>query len=140
MRNDLYAILGISADSDEKEIRAAYRRLAKKYHPDTGEGSSAEKFRAVQNAYDTLGDPDRRRTYDREVRDSGLRDTVANARRPTVSAAGAYRRASHIDLTDFGRRPQRPEPIDPRFQSGRHSEADQFWAEVSDLLDSLSRR
>ncbi len=96
MRRDLYAILEIAPEADEKEIRAAYRRLARKYHPDTGEGSSAEKFRAVQAAYEVLGDADRRRNYDGELR-------RAEPARPVPYDRAA--RSSHIDLRNItGRR------------------------------------
>jgi|SRR5579883_3265964 curved DNA-binding protein CbpA len=43
------------------------RRLAQKYHPDAGEGSSSEKFRTVAEAYQTLGDPNRRAIYDQQL-------------------------------------------------------------------------
>lgn len=59
-----YAILGIPPNADEETIRIAYRALARRYHPDVGEGSSSEKFREVVDAYETLSDPKRRRIYD----------------------------------------------------------------------------
>ena len=62
-----YAILGIPPDADEETIRIAYRALARRYHPDMGEGSSPDKFREVVDAYETLSDPDRRRIYDLEL-------------------------------------------------------------------------
>ncbi|SRR5579883_315318 len=62
-----YAILGIPPDADEETIRIAYRALARRYHPDVGEGSSPERFREVVDAYETLSDPQRRRTYDLEL-------------------------------------------------------------------------
>src|ERR1043165_2341642 len=63
----LYCILGISRDADEESIRAAYRVLARRYHPDVGSGSSSEKFRAITEAYEILSDPERRRSYDRSL-------------------------------------------------------------------------
>ncbi len=62
-----YAILGISPDADSETIRIAYRALARRYHPDMGEGSSPDKFREVVDAYETLSDRDRRRVYDLEL-------------------------------------------------------------------------
>ncbi len=62
---DFYAILGIAPDADAPAIRAAYRLLARRYHPDAGDGSSSEKFRQVVEAYETLSDPGRRASYDR---------------------------------------------------------------------------
>jgi DnaJ-class molecular chaperone len=60
---DYYIILGVPADATDDQIRSAYRSKAKRLHPDHFEGSSAP-FRAVQEAYEVLRDPSRRRTYD----------------------------------------------------------------------------
>ena len=64
---DFYAILGIPPDADEETIRAAYRILAQRYHPDKGAGSSTEKFRQIVEAYETLIDARRRLGYDRSL-------------------------------------------------------------------------
>jgi curved DNA-binding protein CbpA len=61
---DLYAVLGIASNAEQETIRSAYRILARRYHPDTGSGSSAEKFRQITEAYETLTDPSRRAVYD----------------------------------------------------------------------------
>lgn len=61
---DYYAVLGIRSDADDAAIRRAYRGVARRFHPDAGEGSSPEKFRAAVEAYETLSDPARRRAYD----------------------------------------------------------------------------
>jgi curved DNA-binding protein CbpA len=71
-----YHVLGVSVDADEGAIRSAYRNLARRYHPDAGEGSSVERFREVVEAYETLIDPQRRRSYDlslRHVQPGGIR-------------------------------------------------------------------
>ena len=65
-QKDDYAILGISSGAALADIKRAYRKLAKKYHPDVNHNSdAAERFRELTEAYDTLTDPDRRRRYDR---------------------------------------------------------------------------
>lgn len=61
---NFYAVLGIPRDADDEAIRHAYRILVRRYHPDQGIGSSAEKFRQVREAYETLIDPGSRRSYD----------------------------------------------------------------------------
>src|SRR5215831_12097052 len=63
---DYYAILVILRDATPGEIKRAYRKLAKQYHPDVNNNpDAAERFRELTEAYDTLIDPDRRRRYDR---------------------------------------------------------------------------
>jgi DnaJ domain/SprT-like family len=63
---DYYALLGVAPAATPAQIKSAYRKLAKQYHPDVNNSSdAAEKFREITEAYDTLIDPDRRRRYDR---------------------------------------------------------------------------
>ena len=59
MVNDPYQILGVSRDASEDEIRQAYRRLAKKYHPDLnpGDAQAAQKMNEINEAYDLLKNP-----------------------------------------------------------------------------------
>ncbi len=64
-KRDYYEVLGISKNADDKEIKSAFRKLAKKYHPDVSKEPDAEaKFKEVQEAYAVLSDPDKRRQYD----------------------------------------------------------------------------
>ena len=62
---DYYALLGVTPDATSAQIKSAYRKLAKQYHPDVNNSpDAAEKFREITEAYDTLTDPDRRSLYD----------------------------------------------------------------------------
>src|SRR5690348_98272 len=61
---NFYAVLGVPRNADDETLRNAYRMLARRYHPDRGVGSSAEKFRQVNEAYETLINPGSRHTYD----------------------------------------------------------------------------
>ncbi|MCI5903020.1 MAG: DnaJ domain-containing protein [Blautia sp.] len=65
-KKDYYEILGLNKDADEKEIKKAYRKLAKQYHPDTNQGDrEAElRFREITEAYEVLSDPEKRKQYD----------------------------------------------------------------------------
>jgi molecular chaperone DnaJ len=65
-KQDYYELLGVSRKAVQKEIRQAYRKLARKYHPDLnpGDKSSEEKFKQVQEAYDVLSDAKKRQMYD----------------------------------------------------------------------------
>jgi molecular chaperone DnaJ len=65
-KQDYYELLGVSRKAVQKDIRQAYRKLARKYHPDLnpGDKSSEEKFKQVQEAYDVLSDAKKRQMYD----------------------------------------------------------------------------
>jgi curved DNA-binding protein CbpA len=72
-----YVVLGVARDASYEAIRQAFRALARQYHPDAGTGSSVERFRQVVDAYETLGDPARRRAYDRSLAGSRLQPMSA---------------------------------------------------------------
>jgi molecular chaperone DnaJ len=65
--SDPYKILGVDRKASQDEIKKAHRRLVRQYHPDRnpGDASAEEKFKEVQAAYDLIGDPDKRKQYDR---------------------------------------------------------------------------
>ena len=67
MPRDHYEVLGVKRDASEAEIKSAYRKLARKYHPDRnpGDKQAEENFKEVQSAYDVLSDKDKRSQYDR---------------------------------------------------------------------------
>jgi len=63
---DYYAILGVSKNADESEIKKVYRRLARQYHPDMNPGNreAETKFKEINEAYEVLSDPEKRKKYD----------------------------------------------------------------------------
>jgi molecular chaperone DnaJ len=93
-KQDYYELLGVSRKTPLKEIRQAYRKLARKYHPDLnpGDKSAEEKFKQVQEAYEVLSDSKKRQMYDQYgfYSDSG------------VPPQGAGAGAEHAPGVDFG--------------------------------------
>ena len=65
---DYYEVLGVNRNSSPQEIKSAFRKLARKYHPDLApqaqKKASEEKFKEINEAYEVLGDPEKRRKYD----------------------------------------------------------------------------
>lgn len=86
-----YETLGLKQDATQDAIRAAYRRLAKKLHPDLnpGDRSAEDRFKAVSAAYDLLGDPDKRARFDRgEIDASGAERPAEGYYRDFQNAGG----------------------------------------------------
>ncbi len=99
---DYYQTLGIPRDADEKAVRAAYRKLARKHHPDINPGDRAaeERFKEINEAHEVLADPAKRKMYDRygedwqRYRDAGFTGDEPAGRAPTAG--------SRVDPSDFG--------------------------------------
>lgn len=70
---NLYALLGVKLEASQDELRASFRSLSKRFHPDTTElpaAEASERFRALQDAMAVLSDPEQRRKYDSSLNDS----------------------------------------------------------------------
>jgi len=81
MAKSYFAVLGVTSSASSDEIRSAYRRLAKEYHPDRFEGGSAP-FRKIQEAYSVLGNPQKRMEYELSLVKSPNRRYAGNMNYP----------------------------------------------------------
>src|SRR5947208_7134272 len=97
-KEDFYKILGIKRDAKPEEIKKAYRRLARKYHPDVnpGDKASEERFKQMSEAFDVLSDPKKRAVYDRFGQYS---DNLADA--AARGAGAAYTGGTPFDFSGF---------------------------------------
>ena len=93
---DLYVVLGLASGAKTAEIKRAYRRLARRYHPDInpGDATAQAMYRQICEAYETLVDPDRRREYDK-----------TGARRSAAAPAASFE-FSGFDFSSAAHGPQ----------------------------------
>ncbi|MDV2481984.1 molecular chaperone DnaJ [Methanoculleus sp. Wushi-C6] len=93
-----YDILGVSRDADEKEIRKAYRDLARKYHPDVcKEDGAEERFKSINEAYSVLSDAQKRAQYDQMGHSA-----YSNASKGSYAGGGGYSGGFNADFSGFG--------------------------------------
>lgn len=92
MTKDLYQILGVNKTASEAEIKSAYRKLARKYHPDLNKDdkNAAEKFKEISNAYDIIGNAEKRQKYDNNEIDADGKPTGFGAGFGGFKDGGSY--------------------------------------------------
>src|SRR5437764_13066635 len=96
-QNDFYGILGVKKTASQEEIRKAFRKLARKHHPDVNPGNKSEdKFKEISEANDVLSDPKKRKIYDQL---GFYSDNIDPA------AAEAYARGGGFGAGGFGQGP-----------------------------------
>jgi molecular chaperone DnaJ len=104
MVKDFYEILGVTKDATQEQIKKAYRKLARKWHPDVNPGSkeSEHKFKEISQAYDALGDEKKRKLYD-EFGEEGLHAGFDAEKARQYKQWGAYQQAGAGGGQPFGR-------------------------------------
>ena len=104
MARDFYEALGIARTATEKDLRAAYRKLARKFHPDVNPNDKAAeaRFKEVNNAYEVLSDPEKRKKYDKYGERWEMADQMEEAQR-RGGGTGGFRGAQGAEaFGDFG--------------------------------------
>jgi curved DNA-binding protein CbpA len=118
--NNLYKLLELPKEASQEQIRQAHRKLVRKYHPDTNpeDPQAEERFKEVQQAYEVLSDPQKRREYDQRLRASSR-------------AGGTVREGAGTNRTHSGRPRQR--------ETGRRAEeTTTYTIDLSALLTRLT--
>jgi DnaJ-class molecular chaperone len=105
---DYYEVLGVPRNASQKDIKAAFRKLARKHHPDVNpnDASSAKTFKEISEAHEVLSDPEKRKKYDQYGRDWKQYEAWQNAGRPQGAPFGQsgnarYQTVNPEDLEDM---------------------------------------
>ena len=96
MGKNYYVTLGISRGANLNQIKKAYRRVAKKHHPDTAQSDDTQRFREIREAYETLADADTRRQYDAKLQGQPTPVGISS-----ITAEFKRRRASLNEVKPF---------------------------------------
>ena len=139
LEKDYYKALGVAKTAKPAEIKAAYRKLARKYHPDAnkGDASAEERFKEISEAYSVLSDEKRRKEYDeaRSLFGGGFRVPTGQAYVPIESPRGEL--GAHV-VSDGGTRPFRAHFRDPSFVNLQAIPAMSEGGMVADIIAAVA--
>ena len=109
-RGDLYKALGVTENATVEEIKNAYRKLAKQYHPDShpGDRKCEERFQSINEAYSILSNPEKKKAYDQ-----AFRKTKANRETSSAASSNTYQSFGHSETFErfFGFHPDTGEIV-----------------------------
>jgi DnaJ-class molecular chaperone len=130
MAGNYYEILGVKKDASQKEVTSAYRKLARKFHPDVnpGDKTAEERFKDINRAYEVLSDAEKRAKYDRYGENWEQAEAFERARQAAGAGNGGFQSFS-FDLNDFLRQ-----------QGGRGGGMGGFESVLEDIFGIGARR
>lgn len=148
---DHYAVLGVPSDSNEEEIRRAYKRLALRYHPDKNSDADAEeKFKQIAQAYEVLTDPQKRSAYDQQGLSKVSSSTAKSEAAPagTKADAHAWRIFFNFEFDSdedlFNPFQRNPQPRHHGNKAGPHpggvAEVHDIQVSLEDILTGVTKR
>lgn len=149
VHKNYYEILGVQPDSAFSEIKSAYRRLARKYHPDVNKApESAQKFKDISEAYETLSDEVKRKKYN--TLRGFYKATTASDKRKTESASNSsYRYSSNTNAEFKKNASDKIEPDEAsktyygenskKEQNTDYNSKNQYRNVINDILDGISK-
>jgi len=106
MARDYYDVLGLKRDASQKEIKQAYRKLARKHHPDVnpGDKGAEERFKEINSAYEVLSDAEKRKKYDRYGERWEMAEAFEKAQAEAGARGGGNWQTYQFDINDLLRR------------------------------------
>lgn len=141
MASDPYQVLGVKRDASQDEIQTAYRRLAKKLHPDLNPGNkqAEEQFKDVSAAYDLLGDTEKRARFDRGEIDASGQERPAQHFYRDFAEGGGHAYSSDAGFADFADADIISEIFGARRRANvRRRGADRHYRLALDFLDAIN--
>src|SRR5437660_11730565 len=103
MARDYYDVLGLKRGASQKEIKQAYRKLARKHHPDVnpGDKGAEERFKEINSAYEVLSDAEKRKKYDRYGDRWEMAQAIEKAQAKARMLGGGNWLNYHFDIIDL---------------------------------------
>jgi DnaJ-class molecular chaperone len=141
LASDPYQVLGVKRDASQDEIQTAYRRLAKKLHPDLNPGNkqAEEQFKDVSAAYDLLGDTEKRARFDRGEIDASGQERPAQHFYRDFAEGGGHAYSSDAGFADFADADIISEIFGARRRANvRRRGADRHYRLALDFLDAIN--
>ncbi len=137
VRKNYYAILGVTPDSDAQEVKSAYRKLARKFHPDVNkESGSVEKFKDITEAYEVLSDEKKRREYD-------LLNGFYKTSKQKVKSEGAkneYKKTSGQKEPEEKEETAQNRATRPSFEEEKEAfRKNDFKSAINDILEGIAK-